>query len=53
MIAAQHFATELRRKNGCHTQTAPFLEICLKDGMLPVRQFLRPLKVELPAVSSS
>jgi hypothetical protein len=22
MIAAQHFAAELRRKDGCHTQTA-------------------------------
>jgi len=33
MIAAQHFAAELRRKDGCHTQTAPFLRFVWKDGM--------------------
>jgi hypothetical protein len=30
VIAAQHFAAELRRKDGYHTQTAPFPEICLE-----------------------
>jgi len=33
MIAAQHFAAELRRKDGCHTRTAPFLRFVWKDGM--------------------
>jgi hypothetical protein len=33
MIAAQHFAAELRHKDGCHTQTAPFLRFVWKDGM--------------------
>jgi hypothetical protein len=32
MIAAQHFAAELRRKDGRHTQTAPFLRFVWKDG---------------------
>jgi hypothetical protein len=32
MIAAQHFAAELWRKDGCHTQTAPFLRFIWKDG---------------------
>lgn len=30
-IAAQHFAAELWRKDGCHTQTAPFLRFVWKD----------------------
>jgi hypothetical protein len=32
-ITAQHFAAELRRKDGCHTQTAPFLRFVWKDGL--------------------
>ena len=54
MIAAQHFAAELRRKNGCHTPDGPFLEICGEGcfGELGLGNSYEPYRQELRVASA-